>query len=114
MDAFLRLDHNILFLFIPYVSYYAQTPILKRHPVHRVEKIKIYKSLIRPVITNGAEAWTLNAETIKELAVFERKVLRRILGAVKINDTWRRRNKELMNLYEDMDIISFIRLSRQM
>ena len=34
---------------------------------------------------------------------------------MKTNDTWRRRNKsELMNVYvyEDVDIISFIRLSR--
>ena len=52
-------------------------------------------------------------ETIKRLAVLERKVLRRILGAVKIINTWRRRNNsEMMNLYEDVDIISFIRLSR--
>ena len=32
---------------------------------------------------------------------------------MKINDIWRRRNNsELMNLYEDVDITSFIRLSR--
>ena len=32
---------------------------------------------------------------------------------MKINDNWRRRsNSELTNLYEDEDIISFIRLSR--
>jgi hypothetical protein len=36
-----------------------------------------------------------------------------MFGAVKINDIWRRRNNsELMNLYEDVDIVSFIRLSR--
>ena len=78
-------------------TYYALTPILRSHAVHRAENIKKYKSLIRPVITYGAEA--LNFETTKRLAVFERKVLRRILGAVKINDIWRRRNNcELMNL----------------
>ena len=66
-----------------------------------------------PVITYGAEAWTLNTEATKRLAVFERKVLRSILGAVKLNDTRRRRNSsELMNLYEDVNIISLIRLSR--
>jgi hypothetical protein len=32
---------------------------------------------------------------------------------MKINDTWsRRNNSEVMNLYEDVDILSFIRLSR--
>jgi hypothetical protein len=35
------------------------------------------------------------------------------LGAVKINDTWKRRNiSELMNSYKDVDIVPFIRLSR--
>ena len=69
------------------------------------KKFKIYKSLIRPVITYDTEALALNTETTKRLAVFERKVLRNILGAVKINYIWRRRNNsELMNLYEDVDI----------
>ena len=45
--------------------------------------------------------------------VFESKVLRMILGAVKINDTRRRRNySELMNLYEDVNILSSVRLSK--
>ena len=68
--------------------------------------IYIYIYLIRPVITYATDAWTLNTETTKRLAVFERKIFRRILGAVKINDTWRRRNNsKLMNLYEDENII---------
>jgi hypothetical protein len=47
------------------------------------------------------------------LAVFERKILRRIFGAVKINNQWRsRNNNELMQLYDDLDIVSFIRISR--
>ena len=68
---------------------------------------KRYIYLIRPVITYGAKVWTLNKETTKRLALFERKVLPRILGA-----NWRRRNNSaLMNLHEDVDIVSFIRLS---
>ena len=63
--------------------------------------------------------WTLFefAEGESELVsgfnvVFERKVLWRILGAVKIDTRRRRNNSELMNLYEDLDIISFIRIIR--
>ena len=94
-------------------AYYAPTPIFKSHAVYRAEKIKIHKSVTIPVITYGAEAYTSNIQTTKILAVFEKKVLRRILGVVNLNDTWRRRNNsEVMNLYEDVDIISFIRLSR--
>jgi hypothetical protein len=41
------------------------------------------------VVTYGAEAWTLNKD-IKRLSVFERKVLRRIFGGIKINENWRK------------------------
>jgi hypothetical protein len=62
--------------------YYALHPILKRF-IWFIWKHKINKTLIRPIITYGAESWTMNSETGKLLAVFEREVLRKILGAIK-------------------------------
>jgi hypothetical protein len=67
-------------------AYCALHAILKSQYVYRNTKIIIYKALIRPIITYGAEAWTMNSETGKQLAVFERKVLRKILGTIKINN----------------------------
>jgi hypothetical protein len=84
-------------------AYYALHPILKGQSVYRNTKINIYKILIRPIITYGAEACTVSSETGKRLAVFKMKVLRKILGAIKINSCWRRRhNNELMQLYGDI------------
>jgi hypothetical protein len=55
----------------------------------------------------------MSPEISKRLAVFEQKVLRKILGAIKINNCWRRRyNNELMQLYGDLDAVSFIRINR--
>jgi hypothetical protein len=55
----------------------------------------------------------MSSETSKRLAVFERKAVRKILGAIKINNCWRRRhNNELIQLYDDLDMISFIRINR--
>jgi hypothetical protein len=71
-------------------AYYALHPILKSQSVYRNTKIIIYKTLIRPIITYVAEDWTMTSETGKRLAVFEWKVLRKIPGAVKINNCWRR------------------------
>jgi hypothetical protein len=71
-------------------AYYALHPILKSQSVYRNTKIIIYKTLIKPIITYGAEAWTTSSETGKWLAVFERKVLRKILRTIKINNCWRR------------------------
>ena len=35
------------------------------------------------------------------------------MGAVHVDDTWRRRyNNELMEMYGDLDVISFIKLNR--
>jgi hypothetical protein len=67
--------------FIPYskASLYIKT-----------QKMIIYKTLIIPIITYGAEAWTMSSEICTQLTVFERKVLKKILGAIKINHCWRR------------------------
>jgi hypothetical protein len=55
----------------------------------------------------------MSSETGKWLTVFEWKVLGKILGAIKINNCWRRRyNNKLMSLYGDLDIVLFIRINR--
>jgi hypothetical protein len=47
------------------------------------------------------------------LAAFERKVLRGFLEGIKVHENWRQRyNKESMLLFGDLDILSFVRLSR--
>jgi hypothetical protein len=46
-------------------AHYALHPILKSQSVYRNTKIIIYKTLIRPIITYGAEAWTMSSETCK-------------------------------------------------
>jgi hypothetical protein len=72
--------------------YNPRNPIFKSLSVYRNTKIIIYKTLIRPVITYGAGAWTMSSETGKRLDVFERKVLRKMVGAIKFNNCWRRRH----------------------
>jgi hypothetical protein len=43
---------------------------------------------------------SLERDIVKRLGVFERKVLRRILGGIKVNENWRMRyNKEFMLLF---------------
>jgi hypothetical protein len=43
----------------------------------------LYWSVIRPVVTYGCETWVLRESIIQRLAVFERKILRKIFGPTK-------------------------------
>jgi hypothetical protein len=42
------------------------------------------------MVTYGAESWALSKDTAKRLAAFERKVLRRPTGGIKVNEHWRK------------------------
>jgi hypothetical protein len=43
--------------------------------------MKIYKTMIRPVITYLSETWTLTAKDENNLRISERQILRKISGA---------------------------------
>ena len=43
-------------------------------------KIKIYKTIILPVVLYGCESWSLTLRQERRLRVFENGVLRRIFG----------------------------------
>ena len=44
--------------------------------------MKIYKTMIRPVVTYSSETWTLTAKDENNLRIFERQILRKIFGPV--------------------------------
>lgn len=93
--------------------YYGLSKYMKSRDVTRATKVFLYKTLIRPVLTYGSETWPLTKELERQLLVFERKVLRRIFGPVREGDTWRiRHNEELRLLYNEVDIVQFIKLGR--
>ena len=78
-------------------------------------KLKIYKTVILPVILYGCETWTLTLSEEKRLRVFENKVLRKIFGPKRDEETgeWRRlHNTELKDLYGKPDIIRTIKSRR--
>ena len=54
-------------------------------------KAKIYQTVVRPVLTYGAQCWALNKRGEGRLEVTEMNMLRRMLGVTRRN---RLRNKE--------------------
>ena len=64
-------------------------------------KIKIYRTIILPVVLYGCESWSLTLREERRLRVFENGVLRRIFGRKRdeVTGEWRKlRNEELKGL----------------
>ena len=67
-----------------------------------VEGIKIYTTIILPVILYGCETWSLTLRDERRLRVFENRVLRRVFGPERdeVTQEWRKlHNEELSDLY---------------
>jgi hypothetical protein len=87
--------------------YFSLIKFLKSRAVARNTNVRMYRTIIRPVVTYGSETWCLTANDERSLRTWERKVLRKICGPVYDNGSWRiRTNKELMALYQELDIVA--------
>ena len=94
------------------IEHIALLCLLKSHKVLRAEKIKIYMTLKIPVVIYKAESWTWNKDIANWLGTFESKVLRQMFGGIKVNENWRKQDKkELMQLFGDLNVLSFVRIS---
>jgi hypothetical protein len=87
--------------------------MLKSKIISRRSKLQINKTLIRPVVTYGAEKLMIKAAEENALRRFERKVLRKIYGPVVDKGVWRiRYNDELCELMAGEDRVRFIKAQR--
>ena len=78
-------------------------------------KIKIYRTIILPVVLYGCETWSLTLREERKLRVFENVVLRRIFGPRRdeVKGEWRRlHNEELNDLYCSPNIVRVIKSRR--
>ena len=77
--------------------------------------IKIYRTIILPVVLYGCETWSLTLREERKLRVFENMVLRRILGTRRdeVTGEWSRLHKrELNDLYTSPNIVRVIKSRR--
>jgi hypothetical protein len=78
-------------------------------------KIKIYKTIILPVVLYGCETSSLTLREVYRLRVFENGVLRRMFGPKRdeVTGSWRKQhNEELHSLYSSPSIVSVIKARR--
>ena len=74
-------------------------------------KIKIYRTIILPVVLYVCETWSLTLREERRLRVFESRVLRIVLGPKrdKVTGEWRKlHNEELRNLYSLPKIVRVV------
>ncbi|KAI5637686.1 hypothetical protein NE865_08080 [Phthorimaea operculella] len=88
--------------------------VLTSKLISRRTKVRIYKTVIRPILMYGCETWTLTLKEEEKLLVAERKILRKILGPVKNEDgIWRiRKNKEIEDIVREPNIIGESKAAR--
>ena len=92
------------------MSYYSVLLLLRSKAVSSTTKIRMYNTIIRPVVLCGSEAWCLTVNGEKNLRIWERKVLRKIFGPICVAGYWRsRRDEEVRQLYGELDIVTEIK-----
>jgi len=78
-------------------------------------KIKIYRTIILPVVLYGCETWSLTLREERRLRVFENRVLRRVFVSKrdKVREEWRKLyNEELRDLYSLPNIVRVVKSRR--
>jgi hypothetical protein len=81
------------------------------HLSSKDDKVKIYKTIILPVVFYGCETWTLTVREEQKLRVFENRVLRGIFGPERdeVTGGWRKlHNEELHNLYSSPNFVTTV------
>jgi len=77
--------------------------------------IKIYSTIILPVVLYGCETWSLTLREERRLRVFENRVLRRVFEPKRdeVTGEWRKlHNEELSNLYSLPNIVRVVKSRR--
>jgi hypothetical protein len=79
-------------------------------------EIKIYKTVILPIVLYGRETWSLTLRKEHRLRVFENRVVRKMFGPRREEDGSRRKlhNNELHDLYFSPNIVRVIKSRRMM
>ena len=92
--------------------YYSVQNLLSSRLLSKNLKIKIYRTIILPVVLYGCETLSLTLREERRLRVFENWVLRRIFGPKRVEVTreWRKLyNEGLNDLYFSPNIFRVIK-----
>jgi len=95
--------------------YYSVQNLLSSSLLYKKLKIKIYRTIILPVVLYGCETWSRTLREKRRLRVYENRALRRIFGPKRDEATgeWRKlRNEELSDPYSLPNIVRVVKSRR--
>ena len=108
------LEFNVMELAMVMVVNLILVIMLSSRLLSKNLKIKIYRTIILPIVLYGCETWSLTLREERKLRVSENMVFR-IFGPRRdeVTEEWRRlHNEELNDLYSSPNIVWVIKLRR--
>ena len=87
--------------------YHSVQDLLSSSFLSKNIKIKIYRSIILPVLLYGCKTWSLTLREERRLRVFENRVMRRIFGPKRdeVTGEWRKLHNEELTICTPHQII---------
>ena len=98
-----------------YVISQSNTTFFSSSLLSKNLKIKIYRTIIFPVVLYGCETWSLTLREERGLRVFENRAVRRVFGPKRdeVTGKWRKlHNEELSDLYSLPNIVRVVESRR--
>jgi len=96
-------------------SYCSVQNLLSSSLLYKNLKIKIYRTIILPIVLYGCETWSLTLREERRLRVFENRVFRRVFGPKRneVTGEWRKlHNEELSDTYSLPNIEGVVKSRR--
>jgi len=94
--------------------YFSSVQLFKSKKLSRRTKIRLYKTLVRPVVLYACGSWATTKSDENKLMIFERKILLRIFGRKRNEESgyeiWS--NRELIVLFNDINIVATLKSQR--
>jgi len=91
-------------------TYFAAISLFRNRLLSRATKIRLYKTLIRPAVTYGAEIWTMTKKEEQAGLIFEMKIFLRVYGPKYETGEWKSRtNRELEEMSKGENIVKWIK-----